>query len=327
MKIAIQHHTALPIHGYGGTERIVFWHMKELARLGHTVYFIGPSSSDVEKYGIIHIKEDSNQAENWIELIPKDTDIIHLNYNFKVPINIPTINTVHGNGKPGEVFTDNSVFVSKAHAKLHNATAYIYNALDFDEYPITEEILNKKLQWDHFLFLAKASWKVKNLKHCVEACRKNHKHLHVAGGRWWGLSRYIHSHGIIGGEKKLELLKNADCLLFPVRWPEPFGIAVIEAMAYGLPVIGSKYGSLPELIKPEVGFIAENKEQLISLVGENKKQFNRAEIRSYAEKTFAIDQYSKKYLELYEKVIKGETLNSKPPTLTLKEKAENLLPF
>lgn len=327
MKIVIQHHIPLPVHGYGGTERIVFWHMKELARTGHTVYFIGPSSSDVEKYGIIHIKEDTNNVETWTKLIPRDADIIHLNYNLKVPGTIPTINTVHGNGQPKEMFNLNSVFVSKAHALLHGSEVFVHNALDFSEYPVTEEILNKKINWNQFLFLAKASWKVKNLKHCVEACRKNHKHLHVAGGRWWGLSRFIHSHGIIGGNEKLELLKNSDCLLFPVRWPEPFGIAVIEAMAYGLPVIGSPFGSLPELISSDVGYIAKNREHLIELVKENDKEFKRSLIRSYAENNFSIEQYTKRYLELYQKVINHENLNPTSPTLTKSEKAETLLPF
>ncbi len=327
MKIVIQHHTPLPVFGYGGTERILFWHMQELARLGHEVVFIGPSKSDVAKYGIKHIPDDENIFDHWTKLIPKDADIIHLNYNAKVPGTIPTINTVHGNGQPYEFFLENSVFVSKAHARLHQSEIYVHNALNFDEYPLPENFLKKDLHWANFLFLAKASWKVKNLKDCVSACRNNNKHLQIIGGRWWGLSRFIHSHGIIGGDKKIELIKNCDALLFPVRWPEPFGIAVVEAMAYGLPVIGSPYGSLPELINTEVGFIAKNKNELNELVKDPGKKFNRTAIHEYALTNFSINAYSLKYLELYKQVINGKNLNSKNPTFTHNNRAETLLDF
>ncbi len=327
MKIVIQHHIPLPVQGYGGTERIVFWHMKELARLGHEVVFIGPSDSKVSQHGIKHIVDDTNKIEIWQKLIPKDADIVHLNYNYTVPGNIPTINTVHGNAKPGEVLSKNSVFVSKAHALLHSSEIYIHNALNFSEYSIEDDLLNSKLNWDNFLFLAKASWKVKNLKDCVEVCRTNHKHLHIAGGRWWGLSRYIHSYGIVGGDKKNELLSKCDALLFPVRWPEPFGIAVIEAMAYGVPVIGSNYGSLPELISNDVGLIAKNKSELNEYLKDSSSQFNRKTIRSYVESRFAISDYSKKYLDLYSDVIARNQLNKTNPKLIQNNRAEDLLPF
>ena len=320
MKIVFRHHTPLPVKGYGGTERILFWHMVELARLGHKVIFIGPAKSRVEEYGIEFIACHDNE---WELLIPKDSDIIHLSFNYTVPGDIPTINTVHGNGQIGELFSKNSVFVSKKHAAIHGSNQFVHNAIDLSEYPFVE----KPFHWNQFLFLAKASWRVKNLKDCVWAARTSHKHLHVAGGRWWGLSRFIQNHGMVDGEKKLNLLRQCDALLFPVRWHEPFGIAVIEAMSQGLPVIGSPFGSLPELVTPEVGFIVNNRAELLEKIQNPGKIFEAKKIRKYVEENFSINKYTLSYLALYEKVIQKLELNSITPTLNLSERAENLLPF
>ncbi len=321
MKIVFQHHGVLPVLKYGGIERIIFWHMKELARLGHQVVLIGHADSDVKKYGIELIP--TVLGEDWSPLVPADADIIHLFYNHTFEGKIPTINTIQGNGKVGEAFTKNTVFVSKKHAAIHGSDQFIYNALDLEEYPI--EYSEKK--WNNFLFLAKASWRVKNLAHAVKACRVASKHLHIAGGKWWGLSRYIHSFGMVGGDEKLSIIRTCDALLFPVRWHEPFGIAIIEAMALGIPVVGSPYGSLPELITPETGFIVNNYQELLDKLKNPGKNFSQKIIRQYIEDHFAINKHSENYLVLYEKIIKGETLNQITPTYQPLVRAEELLPF
>jgi len=320
MKIVFHHHTALPVHAYGGTERILFWHMVELARLGHQVVFIGPSDSRVDTFGIEHIPCDGS---DWERLIPRNADIIHLCFNHTVAGDIPTINNIHGNGRIGERFTKNTVFVSRKHAENHGSDQFVHNAVDLSEYPF----VTSKRNWEQFLFLAKASWRVKNLAHSVKACRKSKKHLHIAGGRWWGLSRFVHSHGMVGGQEKLDLLRSCDALLFPVRWHEPFGIAVIEAMSQGLPVIGSRYGSLPELITPETGFLVTSFEELLEKIKNPDRRFDPLVIRKHVEKHFSIRQYSQTYLALYQKVIDGESLTAQQPTYQLSERAENLLPF
>ncbi|MBY0412825.1 MAG: glycosyltransferase, partial [Bdellovibrionales bacterium] len=263
MKIIFSHDAPLPVIGYGGIERILFWHMAELARMGHKVVLIGHPDSKVKDHGIELITVPGSFHPDWIKHIPKDADIIHMSYNYRIPGDIPTIITIHGNGQVGEVFDKNSVFVSKKHAEVHGSDQYVHNAIDLQEYPYNPK---KIRDWKNFLFLAKASWSVKNLKSAAKAARKSGKHLHVAGGRWWGLSRYVHNHGIVGGPEKMKIIKECDFMVFPVRWHEPFGIAVIEAMSQGLPVIGSPYGSLPELISKEAGFIAKNYEEFETLI-------------------------------------------------------------
>ncbi len=323
MKIVFHFEEILPVKTYGGIERILFWHMKELVRQNHQVVLIGHPDSKVEEYGIQLIKIDLNQKASWENLIPKDADIIHLSYNHTPKNSIPTINTVHGNGKIGEKFTLNSVFVSKKHAEIHNSESFVHNAIDLIEYPFK----TKELKWDSFLFLAKASWRVKNLKHTVWAARKARKHLHIIGGRWFGLSRFIHNHGIIGGDEKINIMNDCDALIFPVRWHEPFGIAIIEAMSQGLPVIGSSFGSLPELISEDVGYIVHSHQELLNVLSSPTKKFDSTKIRKYVEENFSISKHTKEYLNLYQKVIAGENLNKFIPQYKLNQRAEDLLDF
>ncbi|MBT5093651.1 MAG: glycosyltransferase, partial [Halobacteriovoraceae bacterium] len=258
MNIVFQHDHPLPVKKYGGIERIIYWQMVDLVRLGHCVTLIGHPDSIVGPAGIKLIP----MKENWVAQVPKDTDLIHLYYNNIPTKDYPVLNTLQGNGKKGELFQKNTVFISKVHARNHGSNHYIYNAIDLEEYPFPEK--ENPLELENFMFLAKGSWSVKNLKDCVRAAKKSKHHLHIAGGKAILPSRFIHNHGMVGGEEKLTIMNNCDALLFPVRWHEPFGIAIIEAMAMGMPVIGSPYGSLPELIPKMAGHIVNNYQELLT---------------------------------------------------------------
>jgi glycosyltransferase involved in cell wall biosynthesis len=68
----------------------------------------------------------------------------------------------------------------------------------------------------------------------------------------------------VGGEHKATLLARARAMLFPIQWDEPFGIAVVEAMASGTPVLAISRGAMPELVEPGVtGFLGADAEALI----------------------------------------------------------------
>ncbi|CBW25307.1 putative glycosyltransferase [Halobacteriovorax marinus SJ] len=323
MKIVFEHKGILPVKKYGGIERILFWHMKELAKRGHEVILFGHPESDVERFGIT-LLPGVKQAQDLDDLIPDDADIVHLTYNYIPKTKVPTIVNMQCNGKIGEKFPRNSVFVSKKHAENHGAEVFIHNALDFSEYPYNSKS-SKSLE--SFLFLAKGSWSVKNLKHCIKACKKAKKNLHIAGGRSLLPSKYIHSHGMVGGEEKLAVMKKCDAFLFPVRWHEPFGIAIIEAMAMGMPVLGSPYGSLPEIIQPIAGKICHNYEQLLSEISKKDSSYEPDKIREYVEEHFSIEKLTDEYLKLYEKVISGNCLHKEEPTWQLPQDSEDLLEY
>lgn len=323
MKILFQHHTAVPVKTYGGTERILMWLMKELVLLGHEVVLIGHPDSIVDDIGV-ELIPNIDKLEDWRPLIPSDVDILHVFHTPNVEYNFPYVVTIHGNGKPGEVFDINTIFLSKKHAENHNAKTYVYNGLDFSEYPFNEK---KSLNWNNFMFLAKASWKVKNLKNCVKACKKNKKHLQIAGGKKISFSKYIHSHGMIGQEKKIELLRSVDALLFPVRWHEPFGVAVVEAFSQGVPVIGTPFGSLPELISDEAGMICETYDEFEKELSGPSKIYDPSKIRAYAENKFSSKNMALNYIDCYEKVLKGDSLNDDIPRSIGEVDAEKVLPF
>jgi glycosyltransferase involved in cell wall biosynthesis len=322
MKIVFQHSGILPVVKYGGIERILFWHMKELAKRGHKVVLFGAEGSQVESYGIEFFRMPAT-LEEFEEQIPKDADILHLTYNHSLKKRkIPTLINIQGNGQIGEMFSKNTVFVSKKHAQNHNSDCFIHNAVDLEEYQFTD----REFKLDNLLFLAKASWSVKNLKDCLWLAKRSKKFLHIAGGRSWLPSRYVRSYGMVGGDEKLEILQKTDALLFPVRWHEPFGIAIIEAMACGSPVFGTTYGSLPELIHGPYGKTFQNKDELLDHLN-SSPEYNRREIRNNVEENFSIARLTDQYLESYEKILAGEVLNTEVPTWSLEKPPLELLDF
>jgi len=325
MHVVFAHDKPLPVKDYGGTERILYWLMKTLVQKNHKVTLIGHPYSKVEEIGV-HLVPGT--AQTWPTLIPHDADIVNLFFPWFSGLPVPFVCRVGGNGRPGEKFPVNTVFVSKSHAINHNAEAYVYNGIDPDEYP--NSLLAKKdrlVNWERFMFLAKASWKVKNLKDCVSACKKTKKHLEIAGGRTLSLSKYIHSHGMVGQGHKRKLLATCDALLWPIRWEEPFGIAMIEAMAAGMPVISSNHGSSPEIITSKTGVICNNYSEFEKALRAPPQEFRTQEIREYALDNFSVKKMTDAYLKMYEKVLNGERLNKKIPHAKRKQSAQNLAPF
>jgi glycosyltransferase involved in cell wall biosynthesis len=107
--------------------------------------------------------------------------------------------------------------------------------------------------------------------------------------------------GEIGEAEKDEFLGNALALLFPIDWPEPFGLVMIEAMACGTPVIARSRGSVPEVMQPETGFIVEDARDGVAAV-EKVSRFDRAACRAVFERKFTATRMARDYLALYERV-------------------------
>jgi glycosyltransferase involved in cell wall biosynthesis len=109
--------------------------------------------------------------------------------------------------------------------------------------------------------------------------------------------------GEVGGRDKDELLGNASALLFPIDWPEPFGLVMIEALACGTPIIAYRCGSVPEVIQDGVtGYIVEDIDQAVRAV-DRVAQLDRRRCRQVFEERFSVERMARDYLRTYRQLV------------------------
>jgi glycosyltransferase involved in cell wall biosynthesis len=120
--------------------------------------------------------------------------------------------------------------------------------------------------------------------------------------------------GEVNDTTKQQFLAGAAALLFPIDWPEPFGLVMIEAMACGTPVIAFKSGSVPEVIDDGItGFVVSGEAEAIQAV-RRLGEINRQRVRMHFEKRFTARRMAEQYLRHYKTLAstKGEPLTAWP---------------
>ncbi len=316
MHILIAHKTLIPVHKYGGIERVIWYLGKELTRIGHKVSFLVNPGSQCEFADIIYW--DTNKTLD--QQIPNDVDIVHFHYTSHKKPNIskPYIITFHENRNEQTPFDTNTVFLSKNHASRYGSDCFVYNGLDWNDYSKPDIHCPRK----YFHFLGNAAWRVKNVKGAIDVVKKAKKEkLYVLGGKRFNLNMGIRLtftpratfFGMVGGHKKFSLLSGSKGLIFPVKWHEPFGLAITESLFYGCPVFGTPYGSLPELIHDEVGFLSADSNELVNAIENNN--YSPLRCHQYALDNFNANKMALDYLLKYEVVLNGKQLNNNKPKL------------
>ena len=112
--------------------------------------------------------------------------------------------------------------------------------------------------------------------------------------------------GEIGDDAKSEFLGNAAGLIFPIAWREPFGLAMIEAMACGTPVVAFRNGSVPEVVEDGVtGFIVDNEDEAAAAV-RRLPSLDRARVRHVFEQRFTARRMAEDYVTVYRGLIARE---------------------
>lgn len=315
MHILLVNHSPVPVFAYGGTERVIWDLAQGLVDQGHRVSFLVPKGSTCPFAQVIELNPQLTLQQQ----IPADVDLVHFQFNPGLDFECgkPWLMTQHGNSDVGAPLPLNTVFVSGNHAARHGAQCFIHNGLDWRAYGPADLHTERT----HFHFLGKAMWRVKNVQGAIDVSKKAHVPLVVMGGTRLNIkrgfrftwSRSVQFLGMVGGETKFNTMRQSRGLIFPVRWHEPFGLAVIESLYFGCPVFATPYGALPEIVSPECGVLSDRLSVLSDAV--SHQVFDRQACHARAIELFNAERMTNAYVLAYQKVLACEALNDKQPVM------------
>jgi glycosyltransferase involved in cell wall biosynthesis len=323
---------------YGGTERVVSVLTEELVRRGHdvTLFASGDSKTSAKLFPCCErgLRLDKTAKDYVAHTLfgcgeayvrAAEFDIIH-NHNDYIAFPFarmaltPTVTTVHGRLDLPEVKQIYDAYPEHQLVSISNDQqswlpnrrwlATVYNGIDIENYHFKEE------GGDYLVFLGRISPE-KRVDRAIEIARDVGMRLIIAAKvdrvdqdyhenaikplieRNSNLVEYI---GEVNEQEKDQLLGGAYAYLFPVDWPEPFGLTMAEAMATGCPVIATKAGSAPEVVADgETGFVCRSFSAMVQAVG-RIGEIDRRACRAHVERNFSPTAMADGYERVYAQV-------------------------
>ena len=320
---------------YGGTERVVAYLTEELVRRGHRVTLFASGDSETnarliapaEKALRLNPDAEDRLSPHVIELgqvieHATEFDLIHCHVDYLAfPLSqfapTPTVHTLHGRlDQPEQVavfrqFHDVPL-ISISNAQREplrhlgvNWLGTVYHGLPRDAYTYAPR------GGPYLAFLGRLAPE-KRPDLAIEVAKRAGLPLKIAAKVDDADRAYFEREikplldhplielvGEIGDEQKSEFLGGALALLFPIDWPEPFGLVMVEAMACGTPVIARPFGSVPEILESgRTGLIGDTVEELVEAV-KRIETIERAECRQEFERRFTVERMVDDYEAIY----------------------------
>ncbi|MGZ3694676.1 MAG: glycosyltransferase family 4 protein, partial [Bdellovibrionota bacterium] len=346
---------SVPPQLYGGTERVVAYLSDALIQLGHEVTLFASGDSrttarlrapcrralrldtactDQTPQHVLEMEMVASEADSF-DIIHFHTDLLHLPMARR--LSTPSLTTLHGRLDIPDLknlyyeFRELPLVSISDNQRLPlpfvNWVKTIHHGLPLDLLDFHPQ------QGSYLAFLGRISAE-KRVDRAIEIARLAGKKLKVAAkvdkadsiyyGRVKHLLKLPHVEfvGEITESQKSEFLGNAEALLFPIDWPEPFGLVMIEAMATGTPVIAYPSGSVPEIIQNGVnGYIVNSIDSAVAAV-EKARSIPRESCRASFEKNFSANRMAADYIAVYESLI-----NKKSNVVALHQSSSQALPL
>ncbi len=326
---------SIPPEAYGGIEEVVAGLTRALVARGHLVTLVGAGPDETPARFLRTYREPPSDrlgdpvpeilhAAAAARLIAGlDADVVH-DHTLAGPLTalgrrIPTVATMHGpvEGETAEYYRQLGDAVSlvaisaaqRASAPDLNWVGTVGNGLDVESYPFRED----KEDW--VLFVGRFV-EDKGAHLAIDAARAAGRHIKLAGKvnqpaeqeyfeqavrpRLGPDTEYV---GEVDAAGKRELYAAAACLLFPIRWPEPFGMVMIEAMACGTPVVALRSGSVPEVVVDgTTGVICESTGELTAGIAQAER-LRAADCRAHVAEHFSLTAMAEGYEKVYRKLV------------------------
>jgi glycosyltransferase involved in cell wall biosynthesis len=328
---------AVPPKLYGGTERVVYSLTEELVAMGHDVTLFA-SGDSITSATLAPMREQALRLDpsvkDWVATYysmveriyrrKEEFDVLHFHIDY-FPLalfcrqKVPYLTTIHGRLDLPELVESYETYAYSPFVSISNNQRRPIPHLNWVRtvlHGMPANLLTPQpVRQEYGAFLGRISPE-KGVDRAIKIAGKAGMKLKIAAKVDNADKEYYDSQikpliqgnpdvefiGEINDAQKPDFLSGAHALIFPINWPEPFGLVMIEAMACGTPVIAYNCGSVPEVMDDGLtGFIVNNIDEAVAAVGKIHT-LDRARVRATFDRRFTARRMAEDYLDVYEEL-------------------------